>query len=160
MVFNLHICNDVVLNLWIQTKNILASSIVLIQVAHSDNPQTYIKKGSKLNLYANLIENCIAFYVWKCQENMYNMQKYMYISRTANTWRNLPKTNIWQIKNVLASGRLACTSSKPWNLKWYRNLDFSLEFSIQFKIGFHQQNLKIDPWFNILCQKVRSVYNS
>ena len=57
----------------------------------------------------------------------------------------------------MVSGRLDYTSSKNWNIKLDRNLDFNPEFSSWSKMFFHPKNLKsenndpwLKPWFNIL----------
>ena len=45
-------------------------------------------------------------------------------------------------KNGMVSGRLDYTSSKNWNIKLDRNLDFNPEFSSWSKMFFHPKNLK------------------
>ena len=52
------------------------------------------------------------------------------------------QTSNYGRKNGLVSGRLACRSSKTYNLKQYRNQEFNPEFSIQFRMCFHLKNLK------------------
>ena len=71
----------------------------------------------------------------------------LYIPSAINIWKKVLTKAIGADKNVLVSGRLACTSSKTEILNRFYWI------SSCFRMFFHPKNLKREnnnPWFNIL----------